>query len=146
MVGWSVNTELQTVSKEAVMSSLKPLFLNLLGGTGKFRERGTSVSRLLQTVCSYLLTLVPRSRIFLPWRWRRYVPPKRRFTQDLHGATSQKTAFFSLQPPAHAGSSLADFSTLKVEAIRSSKTSVHPRSTRRHIPEDAVLHNQRLFP
>jgi hypothetical protein len=35
-----------------------------------------------------------RSRIFLPWIWRRYVPPKRRFTQDLHGATSQKTAFF----------------------------------------------------
>jgi hypothetical protein len=25
-------------------------------------------------------------------RW--YVPPKRRFTQDLHGATSQKTTFF----------------------------------------------------
>jgi hypothetical protein len=34
------------------------------------------------------------SYYFLPWRWRRYVPPKRRFTQDLHGATSQKTAFF----------------------------------------------------
>jgi hypothetical protein len=33
-------------------------------------------------------------RIFLPLRWRRYVPPKRRFTQDLHGITSQKTAFF----------------------------------------------------
>jgi hypothetical protein len=44
--------------------------------------------------CSYLLTLVPHSRIFLPWRWRRYVPPKRWFTQDLHGATSHKTAFF----------------------------------------------------
>jgi hypothetical protein len=42
----------------------------------------------------HLLTLVPRSRIFLPWRWRRSVPPKRRFTQELHGATSQKTAFF----------------------------------------------------
>jgi hypothetical protein len=28
------------------------------------------------------------------WRWRRYVPPKRRFTQDLHGSTSQKTKFF----------------------------------------------------
>jgi hypothetical protein len=27
------------------------------------------------------------------WRWRRYVPPKCRLTQDLHGATSQKTAF-----------------------------------------------------
>jgi hypothetical protein len=40
---------------------------------------------LVWTDCSHLLTLVPRSRIFLPWRWRRYVPPKRRFTQDLHG-------------------------------------------------------------
>jgi hypothetical protein len=44
--------------------------------------------------CTQLLTLVPRSQIFLPWRWRRYIHPKRRFTQDLHGATSQKTAFF----------------------------------------------------
>jgi hypothetical protein len=32
--------------------------------------------------------------ILLPWRWRQYVPPKRWFTQDPHGATSQKTAFF----------------------------------------------------
>jgi hypothetical protein len=31
---------------------------------------------------------------FLPWIWRRYIPPKRRFTQDLHGTASQKTAFF----------------------------------------------------
>jgi hypothetical protein len=45
-------------------------------------------------VCSHLLTLVPRSLIFVPRRWRRFVPPKRRFTQDVHGATSQKTAFF----------------------------------------------------
>jgi hypothetical protein len=45
-------------------------------------------------VYSHLLTLVPRSRIFLPWRWRRYVPPKCRFTHDLHSDTSQKTAFF----------------------------------------------------
>jgi hypothetical protein len=45
--------------------------------------------------CSHLLTLVLRSRIFLPWRWRRYVPPKRRFNSlELHGSTSQKTAFF----------------------------------------------------
>jgi hypothetical protein len=47
------------------------------------------------SVCSHLLTLVPRSRIFLPWSWRQCVPPKRRCTQDLHSATSQKTAFFS---------------------------------------------------
>jgi hypothetical protein len=32
--------------------------------------------------------------LFLRWRWRRYVPPKRRFLQNPHGATSQKTAFF----------------------------------------------------
>jgi hypothetical protein len=28
-----------------------------------------------------------------------------------------------MQPPVHAGSSLADFSTLKMEAIRASETS-----------------------
>jgi hypothetical protein len=50
-------------------------------------------------VCSYLLTLVPRLRIFLPWRWSRYVPPKRRFTQEIHGAISQKTAFFIFHRP-----------------------------------------------
>jgi hypothetical protein len=43
---------------------------------------------------SLLLTLVSRSRIFLSWRWRRFIHPKRRFTQDLHGATSQNTAFY----------------------------------------------------
>jgi hypothetical protein len=44
-----------------------------------------------------------------------------------------------LQPPAHTGSSLADFSTLNMETICSSETSVHTRSTRRHIPDDGVL-------
>jgi hypothetical protein len=34
-----------------------------------------------------------------------------------------------LQPPAHAGFSHVDFSTLKMKAIHSSKTSVHTRST-----------------
>jgi hypothetical protein len=42
------------------------------------------------------------------------------------------------QPPAHAGSSLADFSTLKMDAIRSSETSVYKISTRPHIPEDGI--------
>jgi hypothetical protein len=85
--------------------------------------------------CSHLLTLVPRSRIFLPWRWKLYVPPKHWFTQDLKGST--------LQPPAHSGSSFADFSTLKMEVIRTSETSAHTRSTRRHIPEDGILHSHR---
>jgi hypothetical protein len=47
--------------------------------------------------------------------------------------------FCSLQPPAHADYSLEDFSTLKMEAILSSETSVHTRSTRHHIPEDGIL-------
>jgi hypothetical protein len=42
-------------------------------------------------------------------------------------------------PPAQAGSSLADFSTLKIEAILSSETSVHTRTTRRRIPENGIL-------
>jgi hypothetical protein len=45
----------------------------------------------------------------------------------------------SLQPPAHAGSSLADFSTLKMEVIRSSETSVHTRTTGLHIPKNGIL-------
>jgi hypothetical protein len=46
-------------------------------------------------VSSHLLMLVPHSQIFITWRWRRYVPLKRWFTQYLHSATSQKMAFFS---------------------------------------------------
>jgi hypothetical protein len=50
-----------------------------------------------------------------------------------------------LQPPAHAGSSLVDFSTLKMEAIRYFETSADTRSTRRHIPEDGILQNSNCF-
>jgi hypothetical protein len=46
-----------------------------------------------------------------------------------------------LQRPADAGSPLADFSTLKKDAKRSSETSVNERSTQRHIPEDDILHS-----
>jgi hypothetical protein len=37
---------------------------------------------------TYLLNLQGRRR------WRQCFPPKRRFTQDVHGAISQKMAFF----------------------------------------------------
>jgi hypothetical protein len=47
-------------------------------------------------VCCHLLTLDPRWQVFIPWKWRRYLPQKRRFRQDLHGATSQKMAFFKV--------------------------------------------------
>jgi hypothetical protein len=46
-----------------------------------------ALCRSCDSVCSHLPTLVLRSRILLHWRWRRYVPPKRRSTQDLHSAT-----------------------------------------------------------
>jgi hypothetical protein len=43
-----------------------------------------------QVLTIQLLTLF----LALPWRWRRYIPPKRRFSQDPHCAASKKTAFF----------------------------------------------------
>jgi hypothetical protein len=46
-------------------------------------------------------------------------------------------------PPAHAGSSLADFYTLKMEAILSFEMAVYTRSTRRHIPEDGIVYSHR---
>jgi hypothetical protein len=67
--------------------------------------------------------------------------------QNHHGRSctyvSYETSWLSLQPPAHAGSPIADFSTLKMEAIRSSETSGDTRSTQRHIPEDDILHSHR---
>jgi hypothetical protein len=45
----------------------------------------------------------------------------------------------SLLPPTYSFFSLTDCSTLKMEVIRSSETSVHKISTRRHIPEDGIL-------
>jgi hypothetical protein len=50
-----------------------------------------------------------------------------------------KNLFCRLQLPTYAGSSLADFSALKIEAMGYSITTVNTRSTRRHIPEDGIL-------
>jgi hypothetical protein len=49
----------------------------------------------------------------------------------------------SLQSPADAGSSLADFSTLKMEVVRSQKKSVYTRSTQHHVPQADILHTHR---
>jgi hypothetical protein len=54
---------------------------------------------------------------------------------------SEERIVSSLQPPAHVGSSLADFSTLKMKAMGTSETSVYTRTTRRHIPEDDILNS-----
>jgi hypothetical protein len=42
--------------------------------------------------------------------------------------------------------SLEDFSTLKMEATRSSETSVLTRPRRRHFPKDGILHTNKLIP
>jgi hypothetical protein len=36
-------------------------------------------------------TLLFANRFFLPWRWKRHVPPKCQLSQNLHGTKSQKT-------------------------------------------------------
>jgi hypothetical protein len=48
------------------------------------------------SVWSHLLTLIPCSRIFLPWRWRRFFLPNVRLTQEPHSATSRKTTYFNI--------------------------------------------------
>jgi hypothetical protein len=63
---------------------------------GKYRGRhhhGETV--FLRSVLQSLVTanVLPSSLIFSLWWWRRYVPPWRRFSQEPHGVTSQKSAF-----------------------------------------------------
>jgi hypothetical protein len=67
------------------------------------------------------------------------VTPCRSCVNRRFGGTYRLHLQGRLQPPAHAGSSLADFSILKIKAICRSETSVYTRSTRRHIPEDGIL-------
>jgi hypothetical protein len=57
-----------------------------------------------------------------------------------------KNAVFWDVAAANAGYSHADFSILKMEAIRSSETSVHTRSRRHHIPEDGILQQSTRSP
>jgi hypothetical protein len=58
---------------------------------------------------------------------------------DVAPCRSRVNRRFGLHPLSYVGSSLADFSPIKMEVIRSSETSVHTRSTQRHIPEDGIL-------
>jgi hypothetical protein len=87
--------------------------------------------------------------------WRQYFPPKRWYPRTKLNVVrfeaftawlwrmSSSGKWGRLQPPARAGSPLADSSTLKMEAIRSSETSVNGRSTQRHIPEEDILQTKR---
>jgi hypothetical protein len=89
----------------------------------KIRERGTSVSRWLQTE-----PLVENTQLYVY---------KNSLSLPFLIQLGVFDWWLSLQPPAHAGSSLADFSTLNMKVIRSSETSVHkiytaPHPRRRH--------------
>jgi hypothetical protein len=99
------------------------------------------------SVCSHLLTLVPRSRIFHPEdggdTFQTAATCSRWFLARGFFTLKMKAIHSRLQPPAHAGSSLTDSSTLKMETICSSETSVQTRSTQRHIPENDILHSHR---
>jgi hypothetical protein len=78
---------------------------------------------------------MPSSRM-----WRRVDLVNRRFEERI--ASIFRVEKSGSEEPAWASGCsllLADFSTLQKEAIRSSETSVHTRSTRRHIPEDGIL-------
>jgi hypothetical protein len=63
------------------------------------------------------LTLFLVHRLLSPWWWRSYVLPKRRFLQESHSVTFQKTPFFT----ANVVSSSSILVALMMEAISSSE-------------------------
>jgi hypothetical protein len=71
----------------------------------------------------------------------------RREDTVLTDVSEERAGTSSMLVPALSGSSLADFllfsSTLKMEEIRFSETSLNTISTRRHIPEEYFLHSHR---
>jgi hypothetical protein len=76
--------------KNAVVWDVKPCGLHHQGDKNRrARNNVSSVFRLLVTA----IVLLP-CRFLSTWWWRRYVPKKRRFLQEPHGVTSQKTPFF----------------------------------------------------
>jgi hypothetical protein len=51
-----------------------------------------------RNIWSRLQTLFLARWFFTAWWWRRYVPLKRRFWQELHGVITKKVAFFKFLP------------------------------------------------
>jgi hypothetical protein len=75
---------------------------------------------------SIYTAVYPRRQFWThPWWWRQYAPLKRRSTINLHGSVSQKTILNS---------------SLMMEAVRTSETSVDNQFTRQYIPEDNSEH------
>jgi hypothetical protein len=60
----------------------------------RISEIGTTLAVNWQPMHRLRLTLFLVHWFSSHWWWRRYIPPKRRFLQEPHGVTSQKTVFF----------------------------------------------------
>jgi hypothetical protein len=79
------------------------------------RLLGERIASIVRVESCYL---VPKSFLacwfFPPWLWRRYVPPKRRSSQEPHGFTFQKTVIFDLKIHCrvHKSKSLASIQNL----------------------------------
>jgi hypothetical protein len=72
---------------------------------------------------------------FMPDRWSNPTSPLRGFrTRNCSQSVSNRVTLSFARVIS---------STLMMEAIRSSETSVYNKPTRRHIPEDGILHSQR---
>jgi hypothetical protein len=111
----------------------RPLGQCPLGRPSLFHPPDTLLYRLWPTTCS------PVSTTFnLPSHYWFHIWPTLPPFQSLYSWCFRLA--LSLQPLAHAGFLFAGFSTLKMGAIRSSETSVHTRTTRRHISENGILH------
>jgi hypothetical protein len=110
-------------------------------------EMSVNFQHLSQKTEVCTATLVRTSKISVLDQGRVFTGPKSRTNTTLSEFRwmfiLKNAVFWDVMPCAHAGSSFAGFSTMKMEAIRSSETSVHTRSTRRHIPEDSILHSHR---
>jgi hypothetical protein len=57
------------------------------------------------------------ARRFLPWRWRRHFPAKRRFLKEPYGETSQKTPFFIVTAVKTSNLTSKDIVLLRVVAL-----------------------------
>jgi hypothetical protein len=82
----------------ARMTPCSPLNVNrLFGWTYRFHLQGRLLylARNQRATCGLLLLWFLTQLNFLPWRWRRYVPPRPRLTLNgLHGVISQNVALF----------------------------------------------------
>jgi hypothetical protein len=78
-----------------------PLFVSLVVRAPVYPSRIVSVFKSCELDFSRLLMLLLGSEFLLFWKWRRQVPPKRRYSQHVHGVIYQETAFFHIHRREH---------------------------------------------